>query len=304
MVAGTKIRKPPARRTPIAKRYPIFKWFRAIGAGAQLFGWGSLMLAGYFWAGIALIFLGFISIAIDLWLEPGLRGRNRVRIIGSVVLFALLIGFSFGFVFVRAPLPVLAILTDGEYPDGAVIAGIHWRPEFTELEVAIYNPTDRPYENLNIVIRPDDPVTAISQETNWPDVVFEDRDLMGAHLTEINNTTRASTVLPSVLVATDAGYRVRCSRLPNKATLKLVMALCDPDTHRIKDGIGELLKMRMSDFSSYWFGPRDTTSFYTRPKPSGGATINIDGEYTVMYHVRKISNRRIPIEGIGIVPRK
>ncbi len=163
----------------------MVKWTRAAGLGAEIFGWGGLMLAGWFWPAVGLVYLGFVLLAVDLWLEPELRTRLWWRVGGITAVVLCALGFSIAFVFVSARLPISGIITDGEYPAGTKISGIEWKSEFTELTVIIENPTDRSYEDLNLVIRPTEPVAAIAQATQVADVTFEDKNGFFAHIFDV-----------------------------------------------------------------------------------------------------------------------
>jgi hypothetical protein len=50
----------------------LLVWVRAAGVASVLFGVGSVMLAGWFWVGVGLIYAGLLLMAVDLWLEPSL----------------------------------------------------------------------------------------------------------------------------------------------------------------------------------------------------------------------------------------
>jgi hypothetical protein len=65
------------------------------------------------------------------------------------------------------------------------LAGIQWRPEFTELQVFIVNSTDKAYEDLNLVIRPTIPVVAVEQVSKIPGVSFEDKNNMMTRLVDV-----------------------------------------------------------------------------------------------------------------------
>ena len=78
--------KMPESYRPKPKLHPLFKWLRTASGAAQLFGWGSLMLGGSFWIGASLIYLGFLLVAIDLWVEPDLHGKTGMRIVGVLAI--------------------------------------------------------------------------------------------------------------------------------------------------------------------------------------------------------------------------
>jgi hypothetical protein len=102
-----------------AKRrlHPIFIWLWGARFAAQLLRWGDLVLAGLFWPGVALIYAGFILLVVDVWLEPKLPSFLKSKIALSLILAAFTAIFSWGIVFVKAPLDIAAFVT---VPEGNV----------------------------------------------------------------------------------------------------------------------------------------------------------------------------------------
>jgi hypothetical protein len=191
-----------------------------------LFGLGSLVLAGWFWPAVVLIYGSLGLGAADLWLEPDLQTKVIWKLGMSAVILGFASLFTFGFVLVAAPLPISDIATNGEYPADHKIGDIAWRKEFTELDIGIENPTSRAYEDVNLVIRPDNPVAAVTQIGKTCDASIEDAD--GVMVREgLKPAVGDSRMNPLVLVATDAGYRIRCAHLPANSILKIVMAISD-----------------------------------------------------------------------------
>jgi hypothetical protein len=291
--------KKPRAAKPNPKLPTLFNWFRSAGVIALVSGLGSIFIAWWFWTGVALVYFGFLLLMVDLWLEPDFRGKPRSRAVAALFIFLLITVFSWVMVFVDAPLPVRAMMTDGDYPNGTVIAGIAWRPEFTELNVDLENPTDKTYEDLNIVVRPTEAVAAIAQITSVPGVSIEDKYNFASNTLDVDSQSRTSKAVPLTLIATDAGYRVRCPRLTGHSVLKLVIALVDIkwNPHRRPGVPYEQLvrdpdykqRIKLDDFSSYWKGYKDGDNFATRPTSS--EWIKVDGEYTVLYHRRSISEK-------------
>jgi hypothetical protein len=287
---------------------PLVKWLRAAGVTAELFGWGGLLLEDWFWAGVVAINLGFVVLALDFLFEPDFRDRWKDRCVVWGLLFILAAVFNWGFVFVEGPLPVAAFETNGTYPAGTVIAGINWRPQFTELNVDIANQTDRAYEELNLVIRPTSAVAALAQVSNISDVSFEDKNGASTRLLEVDSRTGSSKAIPLVLIATDAGYRVRCGRLPAQSHLKIVMALADiiwnpppPVPGRpIEEGLLDpnyMLRIKTDDFGTYWLGYRGADVYATRPTSS--EFLWVEGSYKVGHRKRSIS-QKVEVGGMTV----
>ena len=278
---------------------PIIRWVRAAGIAAEVFGWAALMVADYFWTGVTLIYLGFLLLILDLWFDPEL---SKKIISKFAVSFALLVAATFftrAVVLADAPLEVTAIPTNADYPPDTKIAGINFRPEFTELQVIINNPTGRNYTDLNVVIRPSEPVAFITQSTNVPNVTFEDKN--GFSVRMMAATSSAAKAIPLSLLATDAGYRVRCPSLPAHSHITVEMALGDIKFGIDSDRIAKLplvdqpndknfiLRVKFDDFSTYWMGHQDGDVYITvRPKPQ---FVTIEGDYTAIWRNRSFSQK-------------
>ncbi|MGA7559790.1 MAG: hypothetical protein WBV60_16855 [Terriglobales bacterium] len=286
--------KPRKRKRKVP---PLLKWLRSVGFLSLSFGWGSILFAGWFWPGVSFVYLGFAVVSLDLWFEPEVS--LRWRIIGIVIALALMGAFSWGIVFVPGDLPVYALMTDGEYPSGTTIAGIAWKPQFTELNVDIKNPTDNAYEDISLVIRPTEAIAAIAQKSSLAGVTFEDSNGMAMFLLDKELGTGKSKAIPLVLIATDAGYRMRCSKLPAKSTIQVVIALTDikwdPKPRldilaaQLLADPNYMLKIKNDDFSAYWYGYKDGDVYATRPTSS--EWLKVDGTYIVGHRKRTISQK-------------
>jgi hypothetical protein len=296
--------KPPRKKKP--KRHPMLAWIIKAGIASELFGWGGLLISGWFVISTVLIYLGFLLFGIDLWFEPELAPKLGWRIVGTAVIVASAIAFSIGVVFVKAPLLASAEMTDGTYPAGTKIAEILWRPEYTEVDVYIRNPSDRPYDDLDVVMRTNSPIAAIAQKGNaCPGASFEDRNDYSNHLLDVNGKTGERTALPVVVLATDAGYRMRCAHLPANTTITVVIAMADlkwggcatsgnPEK-TLLDGCP--IRIKFEDYSSYWIGLPGRDVF--TPRPSSSDAVKVDKNYTVMYR-RRSETQRIPIGGLQL----
>jgi hypothetical protein len=282
---------------------PLVKWLRGIGAAALVLGIGAGMLPDHFLGGVVLCYAGFAALALDACFEPQFTRKRKLCTVAVILALAAL--FSWIYVFVPAPLDLNARATDGEFPAGTVISGISWKPEFTKLEVDISNPTDRSYEDLNLVLRPTTAVAEIAQSTNISDVTFEDRLHLNQDLLNINPETGMRRAIPLVIVATDAGYRVRCGRLSAHQDLRIVLALVDVKWNPSpKDPNGKLyeqardpnyiLRIKMSDYSTYWLGYKDGDHFSARPVPDW---MSIEGTYLAAHRLRTVS-QKVTIGGI------
>jgi hypothetical protein len=244
-------------------------------------------------------------IALDLCFEPFVeRSKSITKLVIWIMFAAMIVGFSYAVVFVKSPLQVSAFITDAEYPVGETIAGIAWRPEFSELQVWLSNPSRSGYDDLNIVVRPSSAVAKIGQATNVPDVSFEDKNGLTTRLTTITPSDQR-TGLPLDLLATDAGYRVRCPHLPAHTEIKLVLAFVDmkwpvpayvnqlPPQQKFQDS-NYVVRVKFDDFSTYWQGHPNTDMY--APRPRFAERIKVEGEYVGGQRIRSIS-QWVGVEG-------
>ena len=256
------------------------------------------MLAGWFWPAVAFIYAGFLLLAVDVWFELELTRYWRIGAIVILIAFSAI--FSWAVVFVNAPLEISAFITDAEYSPGNTIAGIAWRPEFTEMQVWINNSSSKDYDDLTLLMRPDVPIAQIAQLTHVPNVYFEDKNGFNLRMMDFNPTANKATVIPLVLLATDAGYKMHCSHLAAGASVKVVIALADirwcPSTERSERPIEEqardkdyVLRTKFDDFSTYWQGHSDGYAY--TPRPTSCNRLKAEGEYKAVYRVRTISQK-------------
>ena len=274
-----KLAKPKAPRKRTPKLNPIVKWLRTASATSEAFGWGGLLLGDWFLPAAFFIYAGFVLLAVDVWYEPDLRSYRKRRLIAIFIVIALAGLFTWKYVLVEAPLPVAAIMTDGEYPEGTVVAGMRWNPKFTELTIDITNPTDNIYQDADIVLRPSFPVAAIGWKAGvCSDVSLEDSNHFSDRVIDIDLGTGARSAIPVALLATDAGYRMRCKEIPRRSSITIVMGLADIKWGYCANIVGQpeqqirdkncSIRVKFSDFSSYWIGWKDGDVYTNRPKSS------------------------------------
>jgi hypothetical protein len=101
-----------------AELHPTYKWIRNAGIASELLGWGSAMLAGQFLIGAIFIYLGFLLLAIDPWIEPDLRGKTLWKLLITFFMLLFAAAFSWGMVFIDHTLDITGLITDAEYAQG------------------------------------------------------------------------------------------------------------------------------------------------------------------------------------------
>jgi hypothetical protein len=274
---------------------------RTAGIAGLLVGLSSVVLLGWFWAGVVLIHISFAVLLIDLWLE---RELFRIWKIAATFIVLLIAGaFSWGFVFVPAPLAIQATITDGAYPPGTNLNGIVWRQGFTELRVDLYNQSIYNYDNVSVVIQPTEPIAAIAQRTTIPGVLFYDAKRLHTGVIQFNSGKQ--TAIPAVIVATDAGYLMHCERLPAHTSIEIEIALAEikwnppaqPAPQLPSEDKNFTLRIKFDDGSTYWLGYPDG-DVYLPARPST-QTVKVEGTYDAAFRGHAISEK---VQMSGIIP--
>jgi hypothetical protein len=287
------LKKPRKRKV---KLHPALVWCRSIGLFSVLAG-ALGMIQQFFWFSVASVCIGLLLLSVDLYFEPELpRGY---KIVGGIIVAACLIWFNLSFVIVSAPLTFNSLASNSDYALGGGPGGIAWRSVFVELDFMATNPTDSNYDNIDMVVRPDYPVAAIAQLSNLSDVSFEDYYGVTNRVTVQDLSTQVG--VPLVFLATDAGYKIHCGRIPPKSSLRLVMAVVDTKKSAPTDPQKPIILPRevspddfileqsfdtKGDKATYWFGSAKNLSIYApgaKPKK-----IIVSGSYTAINRRRNV----------------
>jgi|GEM_PF-1782138 len=142
----------------------------------------------------------------------------------------------------QAPLLMRSEVINVAYPHSSVYGGITWTPDLMDLRVAIENPNDDDYKDIDVTIRADHPnvyIKAIGQISNLPGVTFVNPGLQllgfdkkGNPIVKFDSATghllkdgwkivtlgTENTLLPNY-------YRIRCEKLPHRTTLEITLAI-------------------------------------------------------------------------------
>ena len=176
---------------------------------------------GLFWWAAGFIYAGFAALIMDILCESDIHKWFRRG--GLLLLIGLALVFSFGIVFYKAPIQIIATSYGGKYKSGELVYGILWDDGMSDLRVDMNNPSERDYNHLDLTI-----VTVKAfirdqkQITNIPGVIlipmahelhFKFLDKSGETKEEKNYSN----------VAHD-GLRVLCDRLPKKSGISLILA--------------------------------------------------------------------------------
>src|ERR1700690_188172 len=131
-------------------------WVRALVGPAFVMGGWQIMATSYV-AGVTIVYLGFLLCLVECIKEPELvSGPYPLQITLILAVIVLAEVFSVGVVLVRSPIDSTAyVILNSDYRPGINVGQIPWNPHFTDLRVAIINPDDDDYSNVDIAIQPD-----------------------------------------------------------------------------------------------------------------------------------------------------
>jgi hypothetical protein len=273
----------------------VVGWVRTAGIAAVLFGLGPAMIqptTGSWLIGVAVVYGGLLILALDPWFESRLDGFRKTRIGISIVMGSVIAAFSYFYVFAPAPIGLSATSMGAPYSDSPVIAGIVFKPEFLEVDLSISNPTSSSYNDVDLIIQPDSPVAEISQQTSTPNVTFEPNNIGSVRLKEVAKGLPSSVRID--LLATDAGYRLRCDKILPNSTISVIIAIVEmkwnpqpnpsgssPDMVRDKN---YMIRAKAGPVS-YWYGHKDGDIYIDHPTVS---TVLVAGTFTSLFKPHSI----------------
>jgi hypothetical protein len=173
----------------------------------------------------------------------------------------------------KSSLGLTATTTAAEREPGALLAGIPWSPNYTEVHVAAANSSRKNYEAVDLVIQPDQPIACVGQETNINNVsILVPYDLR-ASLEIADGDMRKRTAMSIVPVASGLGYRVRCDVLPSHSRLDIVLAVVTVNDKPADQEVDKLLRIDLSDdkkrvLGSIWYAHHDHSQRIFGRKPT------------------------------------
>lgn len=196
----------------------------------------------YFWPGVVVVYFGLFALLWEVICEPELiRRRSWVQLCA----FALILFFFdlFTIVVVAAPAPITLYayaMRKGNYTDGTDIGGIIWDSHFTDLRLAVTNPSNNDYQEVDLTLVPDKSVyrAVLLDKPSICDLTPVGGDGVGFAIAKesgqltVTGTRIGSTVEmhdsmgnPYTILASDGGYRLTCSKLPAHFTVRVIFAV-------------------------------------------------------------------------------
>lgn len=247
----------------------------------------------YFWPGVAVVYISLGLLVWDLCVDPLLvKSRVWIQIVGIGIVVVLFDLITIGIVGALAPLTFNSYaLRNGNYSDGIDIGGIAWNSHFTNLSVAVINPSDDDYGDVDIAIVPDVwtykaviigdsqcKLVSIGGNTLLTTITKGGGRKMTMH--RLGDKFEAEDEMGDVFtpLATDGGYRLICSKFPRRFTIKLVFATVavNPDVLRVSPK-PNLKPGEWGGAFSEWSGVKSEFDMLgIRPSPS---KVAITGKY-------------------------
>jgi hypothetical protein len=196
------------------------------------------------------------------------------------------------------PIGLSATASRAKQPIGAVIAGIDWRPSYREVRLSIANVSDATFQNIDLVVRPDQPVAAAGQATDVPGVSIGWHEMPTFSPEAINTNTNERIAIPMVPLASRRGFRVHCNSLPAKSRLEIVfaaVALSKPEEfNKDADVLAGVLSadywacLSHDDGFNVWFGKENHTDAVFSDPPEV-TSVAVAGEYSVAERIVPVS---------------
>jgi hypothetical protein len=245
-------------------------------------------------------FVSFVYGTILLWTADAffeLRNEYRRWLFAPVVVaFAAIVLFSEQFVFVRSPLGLSTLTADADYDPGTVIGGINWDSRFGQVRVTIPNGSDRDYTDLDLLIKPKEPVFEAGPMKQYPNLsivrVFPN---LTFDLQLFHAKTHARTELPIIWFISTGGFRVRADRLYAHSQIEVVLAVVTVNNEALKRNPDQLAGPWGFGGDQYWFRwqsfPVPDDMFGKRPIPT---LVTIKGHYTSFYRRIYVAKTQVP----------
>lgn len=217
----------------------MLAFLRRILGLSVLVGFG--LMRTYYTLGVLIIFSGLAFALWEVCVEPELVKRpfwNQVVGIALILIFGAF--FTIGIVGAQAPIVLQSYaMRNGNYSDGEVIEGIKWNSHFTDLRVAVTNPSDIDYQDLDVTVYSGwthqavmmTSLSGCSLSSMGGNTIFFARAKESGSLFTTATRTGASVDFHDSqgnvysVIATQGGYRLRCGQFPNHYTMTLVFAL-------------------------------------------------------------------------------
>jgi hypothetical protein len=218
------------------KELPKALWVSRGVLVANIIALARLMQTVSFGWFVTLAYALFLIIGIEVLFEPTLK---RIRWFLLFLVLAVMVWFGNSVHFAKAPVNLNAYVRPGNYPANTTIGGVSWDPHFTDLRVAVINPTNDDYKDLDVAIVPDTWIYEASLLSTGADcqlsrlegnVISVATAATGGDLTvtarRVGNGLETYDNLGNIYkpLASENGYRLSCTKVPKHYTVQIVFA--------------------------------------------------------------------------------
>jgi hypothetical protein len=243
------------------------------------------VLSAYFWPAVGIIYIGFVALAADAWVEP--EFSKLTRFLTCALVLAIGGVFTRYVVFSDAKVEFNVMAESAGYVAGSEVGGIQWRPEFTAVTINVMNNSDVDYNDLSLNIKATEPTVGIGQMSTIPNCFFQAQapDHMDLNVLPVALRVQAEKLS---LIANEAGYKLHCVTLPAHTTIEIVAATADIRQDTSGDPLDKNYLIRTKnadDFSSEWYG-RPGGDYYIHGQFPGYVVIT--GSYVAVWKPRAV----------------
>ena len=238
----------------------LYYFIRTLGTASLGIGVAALMTEISFLVSAGCIYLGLGVLCIDPLIEPALRKFSPLlRVILSLIFFIPLLAFTRYVVFLPATLKITATDYNGEFTPGQSIAGIEWKPAYSELEILFSNHTEHDYKDLDLVVGVNEYIAAVGK-SEFPGVtVFNTQvgpDTL--HYSHKDKDGRVTYEQTNNLKLLSGGVRVLCDKLPKDTSFSVVLAVVSVPSAGQPSASNSLLALQGSGIQNRddMYGPR------------------------------------------------
>jgi hypothetical protein len=285
------------KKVATAKVGRIVQYLRILGGFSLAATVFSLMLLpNAFWYFETIVYAAILLWAADAFFE--LREYRRVLQIFPIpvgIIAAFL--FSWQFTFVALPIGEGVWSTGASYEPGSVVSGIPWSSQFTDIHVDVSNLTDYDYSQLDLLIKPKEPVVAFATIAPSPNASLtrEMNPLVSSDFQLLNPKTGSRIDLPVEWFASTGGVRLRCDSLPAQSVVRVLLAVANIDQKTVdKNGdyvFGPFAWEKQQFWAKFTTFPLKDDLFSSKPTPT---TLTITGQYVAFFR-RKHVNQTVSV---------
>jgi hypothetical protein len=198
----------------------------------------GLITANY-WVGVLSFYAGVVVTTWEVIVGADFKSRRFIKVLFVGVLLLLTTLFTASVVLVHVPMEALAEYRWSAPSPGTDVGGFVWKTQYGELRLTLLNSTDYDFTDVDLNIKPDQPVAKIGQLSQIADVSFLTPDNQEAFaggngmtiaMPEMGTVGPDGRIqdLPAHIEYSLGGFRVKCGSVPKHSTLDLVLATTGP----------------------------------------------------------------------------